>query len=188
MYVSGLAEVVKYGVIEDSALFELIEENVGGILKRNGKLLEQVIARCCEIKAGIVSEDEREGGRRAILNFGHTLGHAIENVEGYGNLLRGEAVAIGMAYASELSAWECGLPVDQKDRVSRLLRSLGLPVSPADVGLTWSKLREKMTADKKSQASVPRFVLADRIGSVIIGRTVSEEVLAEAFEVLVCPA
>lgn len=187
-FVSGLAEVVKYGVIDDFELFELIEANVDGVLQRSGKLLEQIVARCCEIKAGIVSEDEREGGRRAILNFGHTFGHALENAEGYGRLLHGEALAVGMVYAAELSAWECGLPVDQKERISKLLRSLGLPVSPADAGMTWNMLREKMTADKKTRASVPRFVLAEGIGSVIIGRTVSEEVLAEAFEVLVCRA
>ena len=108
-YFSGLAEVVKYGVIMDAAFFEFLEKHVAELLKRDYDILSKVVARCCEIKADVVRQDEKESGLRAILNYGHTLGHAIENRCGYGKLLHGEAVAVGMAYAALLSAQCHGL-------------------------------------------------------------------------------
>jgi 3-dehydroquinate synthase len=182
-YVSGLAEVVKYGVIWDAGLFKQLEGSVGGLLDRDESLLEKIVWRCCEIKAEVVSEDEREGGLRAILNFGHTLGHAVENVAGYGTVLHGEAVAVGMVYAARLSVLVRGCPVVHAERVVDLIRNLGLPVVPpggAEAG-RWRALRGAMNADKKTHRGSLRFVLADRLGSVEIGCQVSEESLRLAF-------
>ena len=103
-YISGLAEVIKYGIIYDAELFAQLERDLPKILKRDQKVLAAVITRCCEIKAEIVSKDETESGLRSILNFGHTLGHAIENSSGYGNFLHGEAISIGQVAAAKVVA------------------------------------------------------------------------------------
>ena len=186
-YRSGLGEVVKYGVIWDAGFFAALEDNVSGLLGRDARLLEDVVARCCEIKAQVVARDEKESGLRAILNFGHTLAHAVENVAGYGAYLHGEAVSIGMAYAARLSASLCGLPTADAERITRLLTGLGLPVGIADGGRVaeWAGMRAAMSSDKKSVARVPRFVLAEAIGRVAFGCELEEETLAEAFSELV---
>jgi len=182
-YVSGLAEVVKYGVVWDAVLFEQIENSVEGIMSRDLDVLEGIIARCCEIKAEVVSMDEREAGVRAVLNFGHTLGHAVENVAGYGELLHGEAVSIGMAYACGLSQAVKEFPEEESKRVSALLERLGLAVRARDRGLdlSWDQLRASMAADKKTRHSVLRFVLAENLGSVVFGCEVPEAVLEKVF-------
>jgi 3-dehydroquinate synthase len=183
-YVSGLAEVVKYGVIWDAAFFHLLEKEVPGLLSRDSALLEKVVARCCEIKAEVVAMDEREIGPRAILNFGHTLGHAIEKVDGYGRWFHGEAVAIGMAYAARLSMTVKGFPVVEADAVVGLLEKLGLPVRPAfGDKLDWMAVREAMMSDKKTLNKRPRFVLARKLGAVMTGCEVDESVLVEAWHV-----
>jgi len=183
-YRSGLAEVVKYGVIRDDSFFEALEADAGALIARDEQVLQNVIARCCEIKAEVVGQDERESGVRAILNYGHTLGHALETVSGYGELLHGEAVALGMVYAGLVSCRERGLAPGEAVRVVTLMERLGLPVRrralAADV--TWERLREAMAADKKARRSVPTFVLADRIGSVSEGCEVPETVLKAAFD------
>lgn len=182
-YVSGLAEVVKYGIIWDVALFEELEANVSGLRARDIVLLERVVARCCEIKSEVVAIDERESGVRAILNFGHTLGHAIESAVGYGTWLHGEAVAVGMVYAVHLSAQEKGFSGEERDRVVRLLTELGLPVSLHASGkdVSWASLRSAMSSDKKTRAGVPRFVLAERLGGVVFGCEVSDAALEQAY-------
>jgi len=182
-YVSGLAEVVKYGVIWDADLFGKLEARAAQLIARDPVFLEEVVARCCEIKAEVVAVDEREGGVRAILNFGHTLGHAIENVGGYGERLHGEAVAIGLAYAADLSVRRKGFPEQDRDRLVRLLDRLGLPTerAPERTGLSWADLRSAIAADKKTRQSVPRFVLAESLGSVVFGCEVPEEELEETF-------
>ena len=185
-YVSGLAEVVKYGVISDADLFELLEKHSDAILARDSALLEGIVARCCAIKAGIVTADEREGGLRAVLNFGHTLGHAVEKVGGYGKRLHGEAVAIGMAYAVALSVKARKLPRCEADRVVRLLKQFGLPVKYGG-SRAWPALRAAMAADKKVKTGIPRFVLVERLGSAIIGCDVAEKRLEGAFMEAVCP-
>ena len=179
-YRSGLAEMVKYGVIWDAPLFERIEREVESLLARDPACLEDVVARCCEIKADVVALDERDAGVRAILNFGHTLGHAVETVSGYGTWLHGEAVAIGMAYAARLSVTEKGLSGAECDRLIGLLERIGLPVRPG--ALSWEQVSSAMAADKKARAREPLFVLADRIGSVVFGHAVEASVLASAFE------
>lgn len=176
---SGLAEVVKYGVVWDADFFSLLESHAEDILRRDAALLERVVARSCEIKAEVVRRDEREGGLRAILNFGHTLGHAIEHAAGYGTYLHGEAVAAGMVYAAALSAAERGLDLEAVERLRRLLRRFQLPVSAPDC--EWAALREAMRVDKKTVGRTPRFVLADRLGGVEVGCSVTEDRLEAAW-------
>ena len=186
-YLSGIAEIVKYGVIWDAEFFEQLEAQLPQLLARDADVLESVVARCCEIKAEVVSVDERETGVRAILNFGHTLGHAIENVSGYGELLHGEAVSIGMAYACELSVKVKGFDQHECDRVRLLLKQLGLPVDRSQLSetVTWSALRDAMASDKKAHAAIPTFVLASGMGAVAFDCDVSEVSLKETFENLV---
>jgi 3-dehydroquinate synthase len=179
-FVSGLAEVVKYGVIRDAELFELLEKNVDRILELDQRLLEEIIARSCAIKADVVRLDEREGGLRAILNFGHTFGHAVETVTGYGQLLHGEAISIGMVYAARLSEAEKGFPRRSTERLARLLAAFGLPVtSPA---ISWHALRMVIGVDKKTSSGKPRFVLAKDIGEVEFGCEVPEDLLQKVWE------
>lgn len=182
-YISGLAEVLKYGVIRDRALFDILEETTSELVGRDMELLVDVVARCCEIKAEVVEDDETESGCRAILNFGHTLGHAIENVLGYGEWLHGEAVAAGMAYAARLSEKVQGLPSDESERIIALISALGLPVDwrgPRG-DLDWHALRDAMATDKKTKGRIPRFVLADAIGKVTFGCEIPEDALRETY-------
>ena len=179
---AGLAEVVKYGVIRDAAFFARLEALAPELRAARPEALEEIVARCCELKAEVVGLDEREGGLRAILNFGHTLGHAVEKAAGYGGgFLHGEAVAVGMVYASQLSVQLAGLAPAEHERLRALLLALGLPV--AAPGLAWPELRAAMAVDKKSEGRVPRFVLAGRIGSATPGREVPERALEEAWHV-----
>lgn len=189
-YASGLAEVVKYGIIRDAELFERLERDADRIHGIDHAVMEDIVAQCCRIKADVVSEDEREGGLRAILNFGHTMGHALEQLGAYEGMLHGEAVAAGMMYAIELSCRECGLDESAGARVADLLTGLALPADFGSAGhkdpdaAQWDALREAMGVDKKTRGGIPRFVLADAIGSVSIGHTVDESVLRETYEAM----
>ena len=183
---AGMAEVVKTAVIQDTELFRTLEKQSGGGLPADGQGadvstafpdLGGIIARCCEIKAEVVRQDEHEGGLRAILNFGHTLAHAIEKAAGYGEYLHGEAVAIGMIYAAQVSVALKGLPPADAARIQALLASLKLPT--AAPGLDWKNLRAAMAVDKKTVGGLPKFVLADRIGHVEFGCEVPEELMEE---------
>jgi 3-dehydroquinate synthase len=180
-YVAGLAEVIKYGVIWDATLFAKLEAEVDALNAMDAGLLEVVVARCCEIKSEVVAVDERESGVRAILNFGHTLGHALEKVLGYGDLLHGEAVAIGMVYASCLSVMDKGMPAASHQRLVDLLKKVGLPTGIRGVIPDWKGVREAMSVDKKSLGSVPRLVLAEDLGRVVFGCEVDDQVLSEAY-------
>lgn len=180
-YLSGLAEVVKYGVIYDADFFGLVEQEQQALRMRDKHVLEQVIGRCCEIKADVVAQDEKEGGVRAILNYGHTLGHAIETVLGYGALLHGEAVSIGMVYANELSREVCGLSAESCQQVTSLLQNLGLPVGLSD-DPGWDLLRKVMSTDKKAQRGLPKFVLVPQVGEARFGCEVPEDLLRQAYE------
>jgi 3-dehydroquinate synthase len=159
---SGLAEVIKYGVIADAALFEFLEKNFGKILARDAKALEHVIERSVETKARVVSADERESGLREILNFGHTFGHALESVTRYRRYRHGEAVAWGMM-AAALYGHEIGVtPAADASRIIRLVRRMGkLPAWPEAAP---RRLMELMGADKKTRQGKLRFVLTPRIG------------------------
>jgi 3-dehydroquinate synthase len=182
-YASGLAEVVKYGVIWDAEMFGRLERDREALLNRDDAVLASVVARSCEIKAEVVSVDERESGVRAILNFGHTLGHAIEAVAGYERWLHGEAVAAGADYALRLSVSQKGMTAEDARRVRDLQAQWGLPgmAHPDIAGLPWDALRQAMGADKKTLDGTPRFVLAQKLGAVSFGCEVSEEALEQAF-------
>ena len=178
---SGLAEVVKYGVIRDASLFELLEKRRNDVLAKDLGVIGQIVAQSCRIKADVVGKDEREeSGLRATLNFGHTIGHALEAVTGYGKYLHGEAIAVGMVYAARLSVAERGLPQKDCDRLIELLRGLGLPTEAPDV--EWTSLRKAMGVDKKTSAGKPRFVLAERLGKVVTGCEVSEDALQRVWQ------
>ncbi len=164
-YRSGLAEVVKYGVILDAGFFEFLEAHAAEINQKNPQVLVDVIARCCRLKAGIVEKDEfEESGLRAVLNYGHTFGHAFESLAGYGNLLHGEAVAMGMCCAARLA--KILDRVDKKfvDRQRNLLETLQLPVKAPP--LDPERILSAMMHDKKVQHGKLRFVLPSRLGSV----------------------
>lgn len=160
---AGMAEVIKYGVIADSGLFAYIEGRLDDILKRDRGVLAHLVARSCEIKAEVVSGDEREQGRRAILNFGHTMGHAIETQTG---MLHGEAVAIGMVYAARVAERMDLLDGESVRRLIELVRRTGLPHRYD--GLDVPATVETMKFDKKSVGGRSRFILPSRIGEVAV--------------------
>ena len=159
---AGLAEVIKYGAIADAGFFEWLEDNIDALLERNAEALVHAIRRSCELKAEIVAEDEREAGRRGILNFGHTFGHAIEHCQGYGEWLHGEAVAAGMVMAAMLSETGC----NDVARLVELIRRAGLPVKPPSV--TADALRDAMRMDKKALGGSLRFVLLEKLGKAYV--------------------
>jgi 3-dehydroquinate synthase len=173
---SGLAEVVKYGVILDAEFFAFLESHVEEINRREPATLDAVVARCCRLKADVVEQDEEERtGLRAVLNYGHTFAHAFESLSGYGRLLHGEAVSIGMVYAAELACRLRRVDGDFRDRQRALLAAFGLPVAlPADCRWEASAVLERMRLDKKSAAGQLRFVLPTRIGHVELVDGVSE--------------
>ena len=159
---AGLAEVIKHGVICDPEFFAWLESNIAALLRREPDALEHAIRRCCEIKAEVVAEDEREAGRRAILNFGHTFGHAIEHSQGYGEWLHGEAVAAGMIMAAKLS----GLDAADVQRLADLVEAAGLPVAPPAIAAPdWKRA---MGMDKKVKGKQLRFVLLKAIGDCYV--------------------
>jgi len=168
-YVSGLAEVIKYGVIYDAALFARLERDLPKLLRRETVSLAAVIARCCEIKAEVVGQDETESGLRAILNFGHTIGHAIENSSGYGKYLHGEAIAIGQVAAAKLSQQILDFPASEVARIEQLFVRAGLPVKIKLSSVQQKKLFAAMLLDKKVSGGEVKFVLAEKIGRVRFG-------------------
>lgn len=167
-YRAGLAEVVKYGVILDKDFFGFLESNVEAIHRRETKVLVETIARCCQLKADVVEADEREtSGRRAMLNYGHTFGHAIEAIAGYGEFLHGEAISIGMLCASRLAESLAMIDSRVTDRQEKLLTALGLPTEmPKSLDL--NALIDAMQHDKKVEHGKLRFILPDRLGNVIL--------------------
>ena len=177
-FAAGLAEVVKYGAIRDSAFFEWLEANVDALVARDPRALVHAIHTSCAIKAAIVAADEREEGERALLNFGHTFGHAIENGLGYGEWLHGEAIAAGMVIAADVSRRLGRITADDDDRLRQLLGRAGLPVVAPALGFErWKAL---MGRDKKVLAGSIRFVLLDAIGSAVVSSDVPDSVLREA--------
>ncbi|MFZ5557038.1 MAG: 3-dehydroquinate synthase [Pseudomonadota bacterium] len=159
---AGLAEVIKYGLIRDAEFFGWLEANIDRLLARDPEALAFAIVRSCRNKAEVVAEDERESGARALLNLGHTFGHAIEAGMGYGTWLHGEAVAAGTALAADLSERLGLLTKPDALRVTALLRRTGLPVSAPDLGV--NRYLELMAVDKKVEAGKIRFVVLESIG------------------------
>lgn len=172
---AGLAEVIKYGIIYDAALFRQLERGLDALLKREKAPLAKVVARCCAIKAEVVAQDEKEGGLRAILNFGHTIGHALEAISSYGKYLHGEAISIGQIAAARLSRRIQGLSQSDETRIENLFVRAGLPTRVVLGKRERSKLTEAMRMDKKARDGDVRFVLADRIGRVHFGLNVPTE-------------
>ena len=160
---AGLAEVIKYGASLDADFFVWLETAMPRLRARDADALAFAIRRCCALKAEVVAEDEREAGRRALLNFGHTFGHAIEGAAGYGAWLHGEAVGAGMILAARLSQRLGLITEDLVDRLTALVAAAGLPVAAPNLDLaTWSQW---MAGDKKAEAGQLRFVLLDALGS-----------------------
>jgi 3-dehydroquinate synthase len=159
---AGLAEVIKYGPIADADFLAWIEAHLDALLARDPQALAHAVQRSCEIKAAVVGQDEREAGLRAILNFGHTFGHAIEAGLGYGRWLHGEAVGCGMVLASELSVRLGLMPQAFADRMRRLCERAQLPVRAPDLGV--DRYLELMRIDKKSEGGELRFVLIEAVG------------------------
>ena len=173
---AGLAEVIKYGPIADAAFLDWTESNLDALLRRDPAALAHAVQRSCEIKARVVAADEREGGLRAILNFGHTFGHAIEAGMGYGNWLHGEAVGCGMVLASELSVQLGLMPAAFADRVRALCQRARLPVRAPDLGA--DRYLALMRVDKKSEAGALRFVLIESLGRATLRPVTDTEVRA----------
>jgi 3-dehydroquinate synthase len=164
---AGLAEVIKYGLISDPEFFDWLEKNIDALLARDATALGVAIERSCRNKATVVAADEREAGQRALLNLGHTFGHAIETGSGYGSWLHGEAVGVGMAMAADLSQRLGWLSAADRARVDNLLLRARLPVrSPA--ALDSARMLELMAVDKKVEDGRMRLVLLKRIGQAVI--------------------
>jgi 3-dehydroquinate synthase len=179
-YRAGLAEVIKYGIIYDSKLFEKLETHLPKLLARDPGILESIISRCCEIKAEVVQQDETESGLRAILNFGHTIGHALEAISNYGKYLHGEAIAIGQVAAARLSVRLTGLPAIDAERIHSLFTQSGLPTQVNLSNQQYARLVRAMSLDKKVSRGEIKFVLARRIGQVEFGCKVPPRLIAEA--------
>jgi 3-dehydroquinate synthase len=172
---TGLAEVIKYAVIQDKKMFKYLESQLDAVINRDRKTLMELIGRSCQIKAQIVSEDEREGGKRAWLNYGHTLGHALEAYFNYDVLTHGEAIAYGMMFAARLSV-KMGICEEAvADRQVTLLRKAGL-LRPLH-RFKLEKVYEKMLLDKKSKNGQIQFVLTRKIGLVTIQKSVPQSVV-----------
>jgi 3-dehydroquinate synthase len=179
-YRSGLAEVVKYGVILDADFFAWLEANADAVLKRDPAAVRHVVTRSCELKAGIVEKDEREeSGLRMVLNYGHTFAHAFEVIGGYGTWLHGEAVAAGMVCASRLAEKIGMVPGETTARQVALLQKFGLPTAAKP---EWNQdhLIAVMRRDKKAAAGRMRFVLPTRIGEVVVQDDVAELLVRES--------
>jgi len=179
---AGLAEVIKYGLILDAEFFAWCEANAALLRARDPQALTHAIVRSCELKAWVVARDERESsGLRALLNFGHTFGHAIEAGLGYGQWLHGEAVGCGMVQAAQLSAQVLGLASESVARVRALVQAIGCPVQPPDLGA--QRWIDWMQSDKKTEGGELRFILLPEIGkaqSCAVPDAALRQVLAHA--------
>jgi len=181
---SGIAEVIKYGIIYDAAFFRRLERSLDRMLARDPSELAAVVARCCAIKAEVVGQDETESGLRAILNYGHTIGHGLEAISSYGKYLHGEAISIGQVAASHLSAARLGMPLQEVARVQGLFERAGLPVSVRLSAAQRRQLFDAMRLDKKVSAGEIKFVLARGIGHVEFGLAVPEVDVNRALELV----
>jgi 3-dehydroquinate synthase len=176
---AGLAEVIKYGPIADEAFLDWIEVNLPALVARSRPALRHAVKRSCQIKAAIVAQDEREAGLRAVLNFGHTFGHAIENGLGYGRWLHGEAVGCGMVMATDLSARLGFVDAGYVQRIRRIVERAGLPVVGPRLGT--QRYLELMRVDKKARAGEIRFVIIETPGRAGV-RSAPDELVAQVLE------
>jgi len=179
---SGYAEVIKYGAIADEMFLEWLETDGQRVLKLEPAAVVSAVKRCCELKAQVVGSDERESGLRAILNFGHTVGHAMEALNEYVGLLHGEAVAMGMVCAAELSVKRAGLSRVEADRLQALIAASGLPTRLGEK-YDVEELLEGMKLDKKAQAGKLRFVLLKQLGEAVVSDAVTDADVEEVVNV-----
>lgn len=178
-FLAGIAEVIKYGVIRDEGLFRFLEDHREKILNLKRDALEYIIKRSCEIKSEVVSRDERESGLRAILNFGHTIGHALETVTGYTTFLHGETAAIGMHLEARLSSLLGLISDSEVERIRLLIEAYNLPTEiPAHIDI--DRTISSMQIDKKAVAGELRFILPEKIGSVRIKGGVDRAKIVES--------
>ena len=175
-FAAGMAEVVKYGILGDLSFFQYLEQNQQAIKQMEPEQLVYIVQRCCQNKADIVAQDEKEAGLRALLNLGHTFGHAIEAEMGYGNWLHGEAVAAGMVQACELAQLRDWISTDEVSRVKTLLAYFDLPVAGPEQ-MNCAQYLVHMRKDKKVQADTIRFVLPKQLGQAILVKDVTESEL-----------
>lgn len=174
---AGLAEVIKYGLLGDLDFFEWLEQNMDRLRARESEALQYAVQRCCEMKAELVAADEKEHGVRALLNLGHTFGHAIEAGLGYGVWLHGEAVAAGMVLAASVSHARGAISQQELARIRKLIQRAGLPVQSPDLGLDhWLAL---MSHDKKVSHGKVRFVLLQQMGQAMVEDNLSTSILQE---------
>jgi len=177
-FAAGMAEVIKHGIIQDARYFGFLEEEMDSLMRLDAAAVETAVAGSCRIKAAVVEQDEREDDRRAILNFGHTIGHALESFTGYERFLHGEAVAIGMIQAAALSAGQGLLSAAELGRIEALVRRAGLPWRiPEDIAL--EDLIAGMALDKKSHAGKIKFVLCEGIGRTRFRWFSADEIVRE---------
>jgi len=181
-FLAGLAEVVKYGAIRDAEFIGWLEDNAGALLERRADVLESAVARATAHKVEVVEADEREAGQRALLNFGHTFGHAIETATGYSRYLHGEAVAIGMHLAASLSARLGMISGQESRRLSRLLGALELPTMPPR-DIEPATLLDHMRLDKKNRAGRIRLILLAALGAGTIREDIEPNMLLELFKI-----
>ena len=179
-FAAGLAEIIKHSLILDRDFFVWLEEHMDDLVAMDAATLSFVVHRNCELKAEIVAGDERERGRRALLNLGHTFGHALESLSGYGKLLHGEAVAIGIVLAARTSAQLGWLDEADCARIEALIAKAGLPVSARHVDV--ERLLERMRMDKKASAQGLNLVLLKRLGEGLIAPSPDESLLREIIE------
>ncbi|MCH7685778.1 MAG: 3-dehydroquinate synthase [Planctomycetes bacterium] len=185
-YRSGLAEVIKYGMILDEEFFGFLEDHIDDLNNRNPEVMQQVIARCCRLKADVVEQDEQERtGLRAVLNYGHTFAHAFEALCGYGELLHGEAVSIGMVYAGRLAERRKLINASVTERQIKLLEAVGLPVRlPDSANLNTTEILDRMKLDKKTVGGKLRFILPTCIGHVELFSDIPEEEVRDVLDEL----
>ncbi len=177
---AGLAEVIKHGIIKDAEYFAWLEANMQNLRALDAEALAHAVEGSCLIKSRVVSADEREAGQRALLNFGHTFGHAIETGMGYGNWLHGEAVGAGMCMAARMSRLLGWLSAEEEARILALVDAAGLPTTPPD--LPPARFLELMSVDKKVMAGQLRLVLLKGIGKALISDDFSMDVLQQTLE------
>ena len=178
-YVAGLAEVIKAGFIADGEILRLVADDPGGAGEPYGPHTRELVERAIRVKASVVSADLREAGPREMLNYGHTLGHAIERLERY-RFRHGDAVAIGMVFAAEVGRLAGHLSAADVALHREMLTSVGLPVSYPHA--SWAELRETMSLDKKSRGARLRMVILDGVGNPVIYDSPPEELLTRAYE------
>ncbi len=176
---AGLSEVIKYGIVYDAKLFAQLERDLPKLMAHDTATLSAVISRCCRIKAVVVGQDEKEAGLRAILNFGHTIGHGLEAISKYGKYLHGEAISIGQMAAVRISQDLCGLPAADVERIAALFAQSGLPTRVKLDAAQISRLLAAMKLDKKVVGGEVKFVLAKRIGEVITSQNVPDKVVRQ---------